>query len=203
MEVTNDLMKKYEKLAHFVSQKYTKYDDYDDIVQEARVGIWHGLESYDESFGGSLLSYLFGCAKREVGKYFNAKYATKKQEYQNYYHEEKGTFSTLSLDQYKETMDGKVASIGDLFGEEDENISRICIEDAVQKSLDKMFNVDYKYTHNKTKDFYVDYLKLTRDVGSDHIIPILQKKYTYTRQRAHEIIDKYNKRMKELLASCI
>ena len=203
MEVTNDLMKKYERLAHAVCQKYICLEDYEDMVQMARLGIWQGLESFDEASKTSLLSYLYGCAKREVGKYMVSKFVYKREHFHNYHHEEKGTVATISLDNAKETIDCNKVSLSDFVGKEDENINKIVIEDAIQKSLDRMFNVDFKHSHKRTKDFYVDYLKLARDVGSDRTIPILQEKYHYTRQRAHQIIGKYNKRMRELLVGCL
>ena len=203
MEVTNELIFKYEKLAHAVCQKYTCFEDYEDMVQMARLGIWHGLEKYDETSGTSLLGYLYGCAKREVGKYMVSKFTYKREYYHNYHKVEKGTIATISLNKVKEEIEGDKFRVGDTTGKDDDDINKIIIEDAVQKSLDTMFNVDFKHTHQKTKDFYVDYLKLARDVGSDRIIPILQKKYPYTRQRAHSIIDKYNKRMRELLSECL
>ena len=56
-------------LIHKVLNPYRGLDDYDDLFQEACLGIFKALLTYDSSRGTKLTSYAFTCAQNQVRMY--------------------------------------------------------------------------------------------------------------------------------------
>lgn len=198
MKVTSDLIKKYENLARKLAKPYVQFEDYEDIVQEARVGIWKGIESYDENSGTPILAYIYICAKKEVNKYFYTRYTQKRQFYNNLFHDEKGTYSTVSLDSLSNSGDTPLSKF---CGYEDRDIENVVLYDAIDRALSSVFKTDCKATE-RSRNLYVDYLLLSSKYGSLMVIPVLQEKYKITRAAIYKVVSRYNNKMRKELAEC-
>jgi len=53
-------------LIHSVLKPYKGCDDYEDLFQEASIGFYKGIMSYNPSFGVKMTTFCFECAKNEV-----------------------------------------------------------------------------------------------------------------------------------------
>lgn len=204
MDQMNEEIKKYEKLARSLAKRYMTQNDYDDILQEARIGIWNGLRNYDSSSSTSLMTYLWTCGKFKINHYLTIKYAQKKCDYNSAYHEEKGTPITVSLDSGGRSTDAEESrSIHEEIGYEDRSLNNVfaeCVLQDVLKALKKVFATDRATSQKKSQEMYKDYLKLSYCGVGCRTVPTLQKKYGVSRQRVHKVINRYNSRMKEELA---
>ena len=156
MTVTDDMILKYDKLARFVVKEYKGRNYYDDVVQEARIGIWKGLQTYKEDGSASALTYLAKCARREVGHYFTVMFATKNPAYHNSHHETDGTAMTVSIDSIIRQEDGSTQYLSDFVGKDDSNLDDICWRDAIDKSLKKVFSKDKKISSKQVLNYFAD-----------------------------------------------
>ena len=58
-----------EGLAYWVCRRYRGRQDYDDLLQIARIGLLRGIRKHDES-RGELASFMITCARSESSRYF-------------------------------------------------------------------------------------------------------------------------------------
>lgn len=65
----NDFMYRNRKLIHAVLRPYRGLDDYDDLYQEAAIGFYKGIKTYDPKKGIKLTTYAFACARNQVKMY--------------------------------------------------------------------------------------------------------------------------------------
>lgn len=65
-EEANAFMADNQALIHSVLKPYKGCDDYEDLFQEASIGFYKGIMSYNPSFGVKMTTFCFECAKNEV-----------------------------------------------------------------------------------------------------------------------------------------
>lgn len=63
-------------LIHKVLNPYRGLDEYDDLFQEACLGVFKALLTYNSSRGAKLTSYAFTCAQNQVRMYLRTNNAT-------------------------------------------------------------------------------------------------------------------------------
>lgn len=56
-------------LAYWVCRRYRERQDYEDLLQVARIGLLRGIRKHDTS-RGELVPYMITCARSEISRYF-------------------------------------------------------------------------------------------------------------------------------------
>ena len=62
-------LQKNEKLIWTILKPYCGLDEYDDLLQEAYIGIFKAIITYDPSYGSKLTTYAYSCARNEIRMY--------------------------------------------------------------------------------------------------------------------------------------
>ncbi len=62
-------LQKNEKLIWTILKPYCGLDEYDDLLQEAYIGIFKAIITYDPSYGSKLTTYAYACARNEIRMY--------------------------------------------------------------------------------------------------------------------------------------
>ena len=65
----NEIVKANEGLAHCITRRYKQREDYDDILQEARIGIMQAARKYDPT-KSAFSTYAAQWIRSRVGRYF-------------------------------------------------------------------------------------------------------------------------------------
>lgn len=58
-----------ERLLHSLIKPYRGMEDYDDLLQEAYIGFYKGIQSYSPGCGVKLTTFAYHCAKNELRMY--------------------------------------------------------------------------------------------------------------------------------------
>ena len=63
----NELLREHERLVHkVVRQQYGGSADYEDLIQEGRIGLWRAIEGFDESLGYAFSTYAWIAIRNQV-----------------------------------------------------------------------------------------------------------------------------------------
>lgn len=65
----SDFMEKNRKLIHAIIKPYRGLDAYDDLYQEAALGFFKGIQTYNPNRNSKLTTYAFACGKNQVKMY--------------------------------------------------------------------------------------------------------------------------------------
>lgn len=65
----SDFMEKNRKLIHAIIKPYRGLDAYDDLYQEAALGFFKGIQTYNPNRNSKLTTYSFACGKNQVKMY--------------------------------------------------------------------------------------------------------------------------------------
>lgn len=65
----NEFIDRNRKLIHTIIKPYRGLDVYDDLYQEAALGFFKGIQTYDPRKNSKLTTYAFACGKNEVKMY--------------------------------------------------------------------------------------------------------------------------------------
>lgn len=71
----DDFCKKNVKLIHAVLRPYKGLEDYEDLYQEAFIGFYKGVISFNPNAGTKITTYACECAKNELKMFFRKKTA--------------------------------------------------------------------------------------------------------------------------------
>ena len=68
-EEIDDFMRRNHRLIHAILRPYRGLDEYDDLYQEASIGFYRGLRTYDPNKGIKVTTYAFACGRNQVKMY--------------------------------------------------------------------------------------------------------------------------------------
>ena len=61
------LLREHERLVHkVVRQQYSGRADYEDLIQEGRIGLWRAIQGFDESLGYAFSTYAWVAIRNQV-----------------------------------------------------------------------------------------------------------------------------------------
>jgi len=61
------LLREHERLVHkVVHEQYSGRADYEDLIQEGRIGLWRAIQEFDESLGNAFSTYAWVAIRNQV-----------------------------------------------------------------------------------------------------------------------------------------
>lgn len=143
-EEINDFMYRNRRLIHAILRPYRGLDEYDDLFQEASVGFYRGLSTYDPSKGIKVTTYAFACGRNQVKMYLRK--ATAKSR----------TATVVSLDASLDPDDSRGNLLNKDLSEFDPTVSSEDLDEKIHENIqyEKAFKIIDKHL-NPTQRFVV------------------------------------------------
>ncbi len=173
-KLLNQLINEYEYIIKIIISKYNiKYNDYDDVLQEGRIGLLKAIDAYDKKKGASFTTFASLCIDRQILSFLRTK-NRKKNRINNY---------CYSIESYQSLIELKNTSYIDQ-NIEDYVLSKVYYEYIFENTLIKLSEIE--------KDVYSQYTE-------GYSVSEISEKHSISKKQVYVIIAKVKKRIEQKL----